>query len=92
MNSTNLNQTVSTQGATKNNLAKSFATLTRGLRDQIDYVFPEITSGDRWRLMNEKEKKLIRRELFRLLHGNSPDFLMIKLSRLVQEPKGLKHE
>ena len=72
------------------NNKSNFVTLVAGLWNQVDYAFPEVTSSSEWKSMTSVERDNARRELFRLLHGNSPEVLAIKMTRIIKKLEGSK--
>lgn len=75
----------------KKNSQQNLPALVAALLDQADFAFPEITKKKEWKDMPAAQKKSARRELFRLLYGNSPEFLALKL-RLQQKTEGGANE
>lgn len=66
-------------------MASNLLTIVGGLWDQVDFAFPEVTSSQEWKDMTKVERNNARREMFRLLHGNSPEVLAMRISQIGQK-------
>lgn len=58
------------------------------LLDQIDSAFPEVTVSEKWKMMSDSEKRIARREFFRLLYGFSPEIYAMQLKNLRNKIRG----
>lgn len=73
-------------------MANNLLAIVGGLWDQVDFAFLEVTSSQEWKNMNEVERNNVRREMFRLLHGNSPEVLAMKMKHLGKKIEEKKNE
>lgn len=73
-------------------MASNLLALVGGLWNQVDFAFPEVTSSQEWKNMTIVERNNARREMFRLLHGNSPEVLAMKMAQFGQKMEENKNE
>lgn len=75
-----------------NKMTSNLLALVGGLWDRVDFAFLEVTSSQEWKDMTKAERNNVRREIFRLLHGNSPEVLAIKMKNLGEKMGEKKDE
>lgn len=85
-------QTVIYQSSSQTNQSRyKFPPLLAALWERVEESFPKITQTDQWKQLPPSQKTALRRDMFRLLYGSSPEIFTVLLEQRKKKMKGGAH-